>query len=74
MPQNSETTALLDLQHRLEMTFPSVASTVVHQAVTDSYAAMTGPIRDFVPLLVEHQARNALAATVRGDPAAVRDE
>jgi len=65
MVENSEASALLDVQHRLERTFPNVASTVVRQVVVESYGAMTGPIRDFVPLLVEHQARDALASSVR---------
>ncbi|MDQ2749566.1 MAG: hypothetical protein M3Y44_08570, partial [Actinomycetota bacterium] len=52
----------LDVQNRLERTFPGLTPSRVQQMVAESYRTMTGPIRDFVPLLVEHQARDVLAA------------
>jgi hypothetical protein len=41
--------------------FPAVSLELIEAAVRVSLAEMTGQIRDFVPLLVEHAARERLA-------------
>lgn len=55
-----EATSLLGVQQRLLARFPGLGPAVVHRVVQAAYVSMTGPIRDFVPLLVEHSARDTL--------------
>jgi len=55
-----EARSLLGVQTRLLGRFPRLGSAVVNQAVEAAYRTMNGPIRDFVPLLVEHDARDIL--------------
>ena len=64
MVEDHEKPALVEVQRRLERKFPSLQSAQVERVVGDCYRAMTGPIRDFVPLLVERQARDVLATIV----------
>jgi hypothetical protein len=40
---------------------------VVEAAVRLAHSELTGPVRDFVPVLVEHAARDRLAFAVRDD-------
>lgn len=56
-----EERAVADVVSRLRGRFPDVDPTIVEAAVSISYGRLTGPIRDFVPLLVEHAARDRLA-------------
>jgi hypothetical protein len=65
MDPQTEATAMADVQARLAERFPTVAVEVVEAAVRVAHSAMTGPVRDFVPILVEHSARDRLAALVR---------
>jgi hypothetical protein len=59
--QADEMKALAEVQSRLQQQFPHVAAEVVEAAVQVAHSGLTGPIRDFVPLLVEHAARDRLA-------------
>jgi hypothetical protein len=61
--------ALVEVEARLRGRFPDLDAAVVEAAVRLSYAELTGPIRDFVPLLVERAARDRLAFAVRDAPA-----
>ena len=44
--------------------FPHLGDEVIEAAVRMAYSTLTGPVRDFVPLLVEHAARERLSAMV----------
>lgn len=49
--------------HRLADRFPEVGHEHVVEVVTDAHEELDGnPIRDFVPVLVEHEARGRLRA------------
>jgi len=65
-----ERLALTEVEKRLCQRFPELDPTVVEAAVRLSHAQLTGPIRDFVPLLVERAARDRLAFATRDLPAA----
>jgi hypothetical protein len=71
-----EEVALADVEGRLRERFHDLDPAVVEAAVRVSHAALTGPIRDFVPLLVEHKARDRLsslqARSMEGEPRADR--
>lgn len=63
---------MAEVQERLEARFPDLDPTVVQAAVQAVAAGITGPVRDYVPLLVERGARERLSRTVAGtDPAPV---
>ena len=62
MDSETEAKALADVQARLAERFPAVAPEGVEAAVRLVHSEMTGPVRDFVPVLVEHAARDRLAA------------
>jgi hypothetical protein len=55
-----EERAIAEVQVRLEARFPDLDPTVVEAAVRLAQAEITGPVRDFVPLLVEKAARDRL--------------
>ena len=57
----SEAAALGEVRARLAERFPAVSVELIEAAVRVSQAELTGQIRDFVPLLVEHAARDRLA-------------
>jgi hypothetical protein len=61
MNQASEAAAIAEVEERLADRFPEVSPEVVEAAVRAAHAEVQGPIRDFVPLLVEHAARDHLA-------------
>ena len=61
-----EAASLLGVQRRLLERFPAVGPAGVRRAVEEAYLSMTGPIRDFVPLLVEHNARDTLEGLNHG--------
>ena len=72
--------ALSDVRLRLQEHFPQLDADVVEAAVRLAHSELTGPVRDFVPVLVEHAARDRLAFAVRDDtdevdptPSAVTD-
>jgi hypothetical protein len=64
------------VEGRLRERFHDLDPAVVEAAVRVSHAELTGPIRDFVPLLVEHKARDRLsslqARSMEGEPRADR--
>lgn len=68
MDHQGEAAALGDVQERLADLFPQLEIEVVEAAVRLAYADLTGPIRDYVPVLVEHAARERLRA-LTGRPA-----
>ena len=56
----SEAQALDGVRSRLRIRFPELGEDAVASAVSDAAAEMTGPVRDYVPVLVEHNARDRL--------------
>lgn len=69
MNQADEVKALAEVQSRLQEHFPHLGAEVVQAAVHVAHSGLTGPIRDFVPLLVEHAARDQLALAGHDDAA-----
>ncbi len=61
MERADEARAIEHVRERLEAEFPSLDTGEVHAAVTSAHKAMTGPVRDFVPVLVERDARERLS-------------
>lgn len=61
MAQETEAQALAVVQVRLETRFPDLAHETIASAMQAELAKMDGPVRDFVPLLVERKARKRLA-------------
>ena len=61
MDRDAEHRALAEVQARLEQRFPHLHPDVVAAAVTVAHQSLDGPVRDFVPVLVEHAARDRLA-------------
>ncbi len=64
MTQRSEDDAIRDVLDLLRMRFPQVPAEVVEAAVRMEHDALNGPIRDFVPLLVQKHAARRLASLV----------
>ena len=61
MDSNHERVAVAGVMDRLEEHFPELDPAVVEAAVRLACSELTGnPIRDFVPLLVEHTAKERL--------------
>jgi hypothetical protein len=60
-----ERQTIVDVADRLRVRFPGVDPAEVEAAVSVSLSKITGPIRAYVPLLVEHAARDQLAAAQR---------
>ncbi len=63
---DGENQALRDVETRLARKFPDVPPEVVASAVTEASASLDGPIRAYVPLLVEHAARDLITRVARG--------
>jgi hypothetical protein len=63
-----ELRALTDVRLRLQEHFPQLDADVVEAAVRLAHSELTGPVRDFVPVLVEHAARDRLSFALRDDP------
>lgn len=61
MQEQTEVQALAGVQARLMERFPELGAEAVASAVRSAQAEMTGPIRDYVPVLVERTARERLA-------------
>ena len=57
--------ALARVQLRLQEHFPELHAEVVEAAVRLAHSELTGPVRDFVPVLVEHAARDRLSFALR---------
>lgn len=64
MDHELETRALREVQKRLTQRFPHVEVEVVEAAVRVAYSKLTGLVRDFASVLVEHEARERLAQMV----------
>lgn len=60
MHERREARAVGDVYDALLVAFPSVAPEIVEAAVRVAHGRLTGPVRDFVPLLVDRQARRLL--------------
>jgi hypothetical protein len=65
-----EARQMAEVQERLEARFPDLDPTVVEAAIRVCAAEITGPVRDFVPLLVERAARDRLRRSVADEDAA----
>lgn len=61
-----EQQALADVERTLRRRFPTVDAVVVEAAVRLAYGELTGPVRAYVPLLVERGARDRLDRIVGG--------
>lgn len=59
--RHDESQALEDVRARLVQRFPDLDADTVNAAVDAAYAQLTGPIRDYVPVLVERAARDLLS-------------
>ncbi|GAB3046625.1 hypothetical protein GCM10027053_00320 [Intrasporangium mesophilum] len=57
-----ESRAIEEVVARLSERFPGVALEVIEAAVRVAHEGLEGPVRDYVPVLVEHAARDRLAA------------
>lgn len=68
MDRADELRALSDVRLRLQEHFPQLDAEVVEAAVRLAHSELTGPVRDFVPVLVEHAARDRLSFALRDDP------
>jgi hypothetical protein len=64
MDDAAENKALQEVQRRLNERFPHLGEELVEAAVRVAAAELTGPIRDYVPVLVEHTARDRLTSMV----------
>ena len=62
-----EARQMAEVRQRLEERFPDLDPTVVEAAMRLSAAGITGPVRDFVPLLVERAARTRLERAAAGE-------
>ena len=69
-----EARQMAEVQQRLEARFPDLDPTVVEAAIQVAAAGITGPVRDFVPLLVERHARERLNRAVAGGTGAPEPE
>ena len=67
MDRADEMKALADVRLRLQEHFPELDADVVEAAVRLAHSELTGPVRAFVPVLVEHAARDRLAFARRDD-------
>lgn len=61
MDRAAERKALAEVQVRLQKRFPDLHPDVVAAAVSSAHSELDGPVRDFVPVLVERAARDRLA-------------
>ena len=68
MDPRMETHEILAVEARLAERFPTLDAAVVEAAVRLAHSELTGGIRTFVPLLVEHNARDRLAAIADREP------
>jgi hypothetical protein len=64
-----EARQMAEVQERLEARFPDLDPAVVEAAIAVEAARITGPVRDYVPLLVERAARERLDRAVAGGDA-----
>ena len=57
-----EATALEQVHEVLASRFPTLDPTTVESVVGEVHASLSGPVRDYVPLLVERVSRDRLHA------------
>ncbi len=62
MDQVHEVREIEEVRTRLSERFPELDAEVIEAAVRLAHSELTGGIRDYVPVLVEHNARDRLAA------------
>jgi hypothetical protein len=62
MAGQDERQHLEDVCQRLSTRFPHVPKARVRATVDEVYARFDGPVRDYVPLLVERESRELLSA------------
>ena len=60
MADSDETHVVNEVAERLTLRFPSLPEETVRAVVVASHEGLVGPVRAYVPLLVEHQARQRL--------------
>ena len=58
--QRDERRELDEVRDRLMTRFPEIPQPDVASVVEEVYLALDGPIRDYIPVLVEHFARDRL--------------
>jgi hypothetical protein len=63
-----------EVRARLAERFPQLDEEVIEAAVRLAHSELTGGIRDFVPVLVEHNARDRLAAIAEQQEGATEDD
>ena len=65
-PDDSEQRSVDEVIDRLGMKYPAVDRERIGEIVTEEHEAFNGrPVRDFVPVLVEKQAKQRVKALVR---------
>lgn len=75
MEHADEVQAMRGVEERLVAAFPALPASEVQEAVASAHESMTGPIRDFVPVLAERAARARLSQLDAEDSeAAVQEE
>lgn len=57
-----ELEAVEQVCQRLVARFPTVPMTTVRATVQELHASLVGPVRNFVPILIEHAARDRMSA------------
>ncbi|WP_020145589.1 three-helix bundle dimerization domain-containing protein [Terracoccus sp. 273MFTsu3.1] len=67
MDPKAEAHEIEQVRVRLGERYPQLDADVVEAAVRLAHSELTGGIRDFVPVLVEHSARKRLAAIADRD-------
>ena len=71
MSREDELRAVHEVYERLAARFPGVPMSRIQATVDEVHARLTGPVRDYVPLLVERQSRDILARAMRGPASAI---
>lgn|GEM_PF-1489983 len=61
MALTDEAHAVNEVVERLTLRFPALPKETVRAVVVASHAGLVGPVRAYVPILVEHQARQRLS-------------
>jgi len=73
MGKERESKEIDEVQARLAERFPQLDEDTIAAAVRLAHSELTGDIRDFVPVLVEHNARDRLAAIADRDAPPAQD-
>jgi hypothetical protein len=66
MARQDESHALEEVRVRLMERFPDLDADTINAAVRAAHDELTGPIRDYVPVLVERAARDVLFRAQQG--------